>query len=251
MSRLSALTATGALCAIAFISASAQATKVHVQINGSVEFALPTSGPLAPVNPGDAAMMKFDVDSNVFVNSPNFPTRGYNIIPGSFSLKMGSVTIGFANPMPPGNPPYFVLRNNDPAVDGFVVSRNVDFPVGVPTSVSNNIVLNFLRTFNSGTALISLNILDALGNYTFADLSVFNWTLDQGPGTPVGMIYESMSITLACPADLDGNGAVDAADLSVLLGAWGTRGSSSDLNGDGVVDAADLSVLLGAWGACG
>jgi hypothetical protein len=52
-----------------------------------------------------------------------------------------------------------------------------------------------------------------------------------------------------CPADLDGNGAVDAADLSNLLGAWGTAGAG-DIDGSGSVDAADLSVLLAAWGTC-
>ena len=49
------------------------------------------------------------------------------------------------------------------------------------------------------------------------------------------------------PADLNRDGRVDAADLSILLGAWGTSGAS-DLNGDGTVDAADLAALLAAWG---
>lgn len=53
----------------------------------------------------------------------------------------------------------------------------------------------------------------------------------------------------ACPADLNGSGAVDAADLSILLGAWGGFGVAN-LDGLGVVDAADLSILLGAWGTC-
>ncbi|MFO0827654.1 MAG: hypothetical protein U0572_05840 [Phycisphaerales bacterium] len=52
----------------------------------------------------------------------------------------------------------------------------------------------------------------------------------------------------ACPADLDSNGTVDAADLAVLLGAWG--GAAGDLDGNGSTDAADLAVLLGAWGPC-
>jgi hypothetical protein len=60
-----------------------------------------------------------------------------------------------------------------------------------------------------------------------------------------------VSPPLPCPADLNGSGAVDAADLSILLGAWGSAGGPSDLNGDGAVNAADLSVLLGAWGTCG
>lgn len=51
-----------------------------------------------------------------------------------------------------------------------------------------------------------------------------------------------------CPGDIDGNGAVDAADLAALLGAWGT--ADADLNGSGSTDAADLSILLGSWGGC-
>lgn len=49
------------------------------------------------------------------------------------------------------------------------------------------------------------------------------------------------------PADLDGDGTVGAADLSLLLAAWGTAGPG-DLDGDGDVGAADLSILLAAWG---
>ncbi len=52
----------------------------------------------------------------------------------------------------------------------------------------------------------------------------------------------------ACPADLDRNGVVEAPDLAVLLGAWGT--ADGDLDGDGSTNAQDLAILLGAWGAC-
>jgi len=45
--------------------------------------------------------------------------------------------------------------------------------------------------------------------------------------------------------DLNGDGAVDGADLGLLLAAWGTPGA--DLNGDGTTDGADLGVLLAAW----
>ncbi len=55
-----------------------------------------------------------------------------------------------------------------------------------------------------------------------------------------------------CLPDLTGDGAVDAADLAGLLGAWGTGpGHAADLDGSGAVDAADLAILLGAWGDCG
>lgn len=51
--------------------------------------------------------------------------------------------------------------------------------------------------------------------------------------------------------DLNSDGAVDAADLAVLLGAWGRCPAAGcclgDLDASGVVDAADLALLLGDW----
>jgi hypothetical protein len=49
----------------------------------------------------------------------------------------------------------------------------------------------------------------------------------------------------APPGDLNGDFVVNAADLSLLLAAWGTSGA--DLDGDGMTDAADLSLLLASW----
>ena len=52
--------------------------------------------------------------------------------------------------------------------------------------------------------------------------------------------------------DLNGDGAVDAADLAILLGSWGPcepgSACSADLDGDHLVGAADLAILLGHWG---
>jgi hypothetical protein len=59
--------------------------------------------------------------------------------------------------------------------------------------------------------------------------------------------YEFQS--LACPGDLDGDGAVSAADLVDLLAAWGSAGG--DLDGDGTTTIKDLLVLLTNWGPCG
>jgi trimeric autotransporter adhesin len=58
--------------------------------------------------------------------------------------------------------------------------------------------------------------------------------------------------SLCCPGDLDGDGSVAAADLGMLLGAWGPvpEEEPADLDGSGAVDASDLAVLLGAWGVC-
>ena len=45
--------------------------------------------------------------------------------------------------------------------------------------------------------------------------------------------------------DLDDNGVVNGADLSILLGAWGT--TTYDLDGDGFITGADLGILLANW----
>lgn len=56
-----------------------------------------------------------------------------------------------------------------------------------------------------------------------------------------------------CPppasADINGDGVVDAGDLAMLLGAWGTNAANADLDDDGVVGASDLAILLGSWGS--
>jgi hypothetical protein len=46
--------------------------------------------------------------------------------------------------------------------------------------------------------------------------------------------------------DLDGDYAIGAADLAILLSQWNSDGTA-DLDGDGEVSASDLSLLLFAW----
>ena len=55
---------------------------------------------------------------------------------------------------------------------------------------------------------------------------------------------------VACPEDLDGNGAVDFGDILAVLSAWGNKGGPEDLDGNGTVDFGDLLAVLAAWGPC-
>jgi hypothetical protein len=83
-----------------------------------------------------------------------------------------------------------------------------------------------------------------------------SYAADAGPAQAVVVAPKSSSdangdlipdeCQLAGP-DLNGDGQVDAADLAILLGAWGTPGA--DLNGDGTTSGQDLAILLGAWTA--
>ena len=51
-----------------------------------------------------------------------------------------------------------------------------------------------------------------------------------------------------CPADLDNDGFVDAADIAILLSSWGKAGG--DITGDQTTNAQDIAALLSSWGAC-
>jgi hypothetical protein len=44
---------------------------------------------------------------------------------------------------------------------------------------------------------------------------------------------------------------VDSEDLALLLGFWGLSPNEFDLNVNGTVDGADLTILLNQWGPCG
>ena len=57
---------------------------------------------------------------------------------------------------------------------------------------------------------------------------------------------------VTCEGDLNEDGFVDGADLTILLAAWDTNNPVADLNGDGNVGGADLTILLAAWapGGC-
>lgn len=57
---------------------------------------------------------------------------------------------------------------------------------------------------------------------------------------------DNVVLPLGESADLNGDAHVNATDLAILLGAWGTS-APGDLTCDGVVAADDLAVLLGAW----
>ena len=74
---------------------------------------------------------------------------------------------------------------------------------------------------------------------------------DQTPGDYVEAGVDDVRVFAATcppenPADLDGNGVVNGADLGLLLNAWGTP--QYDLAGDGTVSGADVGFLLGYWG---
>jgi hypothetical protein len=71
-------------------------------------------------------------------------------------------------------------------------------------------------------------------------------------GTDSGGLFTEKTITITVTArnynngDFDGDGAVGASDLTIMLSAWGGNGIA-DMNLDGVVGSEDLADLLARW----
>lgn len=76
--------------------------------------------------------------------------------------------------------------------------------------------------------------------------------IPQGSGGHIGPIPNIKAavnvVRTVMRGDLNADGAVNGADLGLLLAAWGTcPACPADLTGDGLVDGADLGLLLANW----
>lgn len=60
-------------------------------------------------------------------------------------------------------------------------------------------------------------------------------------------VFDIETCIPAGPADLSGDGVVDATDLAIMIAAWGSSAPAVDLDADGVVGTSDLAILLAAW----
>jgi hypothetical protein len=96
------------------------------------------------------------------------------------------------------------------------------------------------------TTLPSLDILDALGTYDYTGLQVFNWTIDDGPVNPLGIVFTDMLIetlptgpTVYCQGKLNTQGctpslASDAGLPSLSGGPWNVTATSLLNNKTGI-----------------
>lgn len=184
-------------CALVALAApQCGATTVNVTVGGTVDFNV-IGGSMAGVPSGSPVSMSFNVDSNVFIDSPNFPTRGYPLDLSSFVMLVDGRPVEIIDPQPAGEA-FFVLRDNDPAVDGVFLSTNIDFPFPVAVTIPGlapEHELDFLRTFNDGDVFPSLDILDALGTYGLENLSSFDWSIGRFGADGAFYNYETMTIS--------------------------------------------------------
>lgn len=186
--------------ALLLCATGARAATVIVEVQGEVWGNFIPQAPLGDVEAGEDAVLIFAVDSENFVDNTNFPTRGYPIDLDSFQLAFsGGTTIGLTPTF--DGPAYFVIRDNDPAVDGFFLSQILDneshLPLDQPANIADFFGMRYRVTYE-GDTLDSLDILGALGAYDYTGLMVFGMSVDDGPFEDVlGMNFVSMTISLA------------------------------------------------------
>lgn len=114
---------------------------------------------------------------------------------------------------------------------------NYSIPVGAKSAVatfyyqtSSREYMEFLRdTAADGSGLIAYNL----------------WVL-HGKSAPVDMDSAMITLSAFNPADFNGDGSVNGADLTLLLSNWGGTGQG-DANGDGQINGNDLAFLLATW----
>lgn len=133
----------------------------------------------------------------------------------------------------------FSASGSTPISTNLAVWRNGNWQ---PVGLGVNAVVNALEVFDidgSGPLPPALYIG---GEFTMAN------------GSPAVGLVRLLAPPPTCPGDANSDQQVNAADLSVLLGQFGTSvtpGSGADFNADGVINAADLSILLSNFaGAC-
>ena len=229
-----------------------------VDILGEVEFNQITTGELGDVSAGESVAMSLLLDAMDFADSSNFPTRGYPILNDAFSLNLffeNGNSVSLQNPFPAGSTPFFVIRNDDPAVDGFFISTSVDNPFGVPlnqTGQFGQFSNDFMVTY-TGDVLSSLSIEDAEGSYDFTGLSAFNWTINDGPFNAMGIEFNLMVISEVAidscgfpRGDVNNDGDVNLLDVEPFVQAILNSKFSceADINCDGVVDLLDVAPFV-------
>ncbi len=162
--------------------------------------------------------------------TPPFQVYGHGCAGGGYSITGGYVYRGCAIPALQGTYFYsdFLCGNTwSLRFDGVSVtdaqSRNAQLSPSI-----DGFVINQIASFGEDAA----GELYLVDRGSGSDGRVFRIVLDPEEFTVLG--------------DLNGDAVVNAADLALLLGQWGT-GGCADLNGDGAADAADLALMLGNW----
>ena len=110
-----------------------------------------------------------------------------------------------------------------------------------------------LRIFDAGVDRLHPPEIAWFDTYPADDNANFNGLWNIWPYFPSGTVIGSdlerglFVWREVVRGDINGDGYVNATDLSSLLAAWGSAGGPADLDGNGIVGPSDLTLLLAVW----
>lgn len=253
----------GVVGAVVCLGSVVQAETVRVVVTGEVESNGFTTGTYAGVPSGAPVTMTIDLDSTNFLDSAALPgrTRGYRFFASTFSLQIGTIT----STLTPSAVGFFVVRNDDPRVDGFFISQGTDIDTMVPLDMTpTNFGIAFSRTFNNplpppalDPTLPSVDILDAVGSWAFDNISSYNFTVERNEIiTPMILAYQTITISVrsscpSCAADYDQDGGVTGADLAAFFADYESGAACADVDEDGGVTGGDIGAFFASFEAGG
>ena len=113
-----------------------------------------------------------------------------------------------------------------------------------------------LTFYNSDSLRPKLNIAIGLPpgaccTNTSGCVEVSQYTCEEAGFVFLGEGTECESTSCAqCPADFNGNGAVDVDDLLALISVYGTEDTDHDLDEDEFISVNDVLILLAQYGEC-
>jgi len=186
---------------LVLIAGGALAETVRVDCIGTVEYSQVNSGIFADVNPGDAVLATFTIDSDNYMDSTTYGVRSYPINLPTFEVTIGSAGPVLAvDPQPNGAIAYFNLRNDDPGADGFFLAGEPEWPF-TNIMIDEEGALDPYFGFHwevgyTGDTLDSRDVLDALGTYDYTGLTSFYTALQDSWADAMGLEYVQMDIYL-------------------------------------------------------
>lgn len=184
--------------------------------------------------------------------------NGELIVGGRFTTCEGKASSQWARWTDTGVP--WIARQ--PRGAGFEVGETVQLSVTPASGYEFNGPLSYQWKRNgnvvvdgAGGASVGGGVVSGAGTRTLtivgaglSDKGTYRCTVSNSCGS---VVSAAAMVGPECPGDLNGDGGVNSADLSVVLSSYGLSvapGSAGDVNADGVVDGKDLMVILSLFG---
>ncbi len=135
-----------------------------------------------------------------------------------------------------------VVTEPEPVFEWQAAEEAVSYTLTIATDTSFNDIVFVQHNIANTSFTVPAGVLDSCG--TFA------WTVDaENPSGTTGALQGSESFAVPSPADLTGDGIVDADDFFLFLSLFAAGDPRADFNNDGVIDADDFFAFLSAFAA--